>query len=200
MRVGDVMTRSVVTIEPAAPVKQAAATLAASGFTALPVVDPNGKLVGVVTEADVVAERIPPGPRQRIWGDQQERWPEPPATVGEVMSSPPMTVTSSSDAAELARRMIDRRVRSVPVVDGDRLVGIVTRRDLVRVIGRDDALIAADVRHRLAIYGGQDRWTVRVRGGAVSITDEYHDPVAHHVAEVLALGVPGVTAVTVTPS
>jgi len=76
------------------------------------------------------------------------------------MSSPPLTTDSQTDAAELATMMIDRGLRSVPVVDQDRLVGIITRRDLVCVIARDDALIAADVRRRLECYSGPDRWTV----------------------------------------
>jgi hypothetical protein len=88
-----------------------------------------------------------------------------------------------TDAAELASTMIDRGLRSVPVVDEDRLVGI---------IARNDALIAADVRKRLEGYGVPDQWTVHVRHGSVTITDQYPDPADHHVALVLAQAVPGV--------
>lgn len=108
------------------------------------------------------------------------------------MSSPPQTAHPETDAAELASTMIDRGLRSVPVVDEDRLVGIITRRDLVRAIARDDALIAADVRRRLECYGAPERWTVRVEQGAVTVTDQYPDPADHHVALVLAQAVPGV--------
>jgi len=145
----------------------------------------------VLTEADVVRRRIPPDPRRGAWRDSQAG-PPPPYTVGEVMSSPPMTAHPETDAAELADTMIDRGLRSMPVVDEDRLVGIITRRDLVRTIARDDALIAADVRKRLECYGAPDRWTVHVRQGAVTITDRYADPAGHHVALVLAQAVPGV--------
>lgn len=191
MRVGDVMTRAVVTTAPQAPVKDAAVILAGRGITALPVVDEAGLLVGVLTEADVVRGRISPDPRRRAWPGSQGG-PTRGATVGEVMSSPALTANPQTDAAELARMMIERGLRSVPVVDEDRVVGIVTRRDLVRTIARDDSLIAADVRRRLEAYGGPDRWTVHAQYGSVTITDQYANPADHHVALVLAQAVPGV--------
>ncbi|MBV9163519.1 MAG: CBS domain-containing protein [Pseudonocardiales bacterium] len=191
MRVSDIMTRSVVTTTPRAPVKDAAVVLAGHGVTLLPVVEEGDRLVGVLTEADVVRGRIPPDPRRGAWHGSQAG-PPPPATVGDVMSSPPLTAHPHTDAAELATMMIDRRLRSVPVVNQDRLVGIITRRDLVRIIARDDALIAADVRRRLECYGGPDRWAVHARNGAVTITDQYANPTDHHVALVLAQAVPGV--------
>jgi CBS domain-containing protein len=197
MRVCDVMTRSVVTTTPATPVKDAAVVLAGHGVTLLPVVEAD-RLVGVLTEADVVRGRIPPDPRRGAW--QGSHATPPPITVGEVMSSHPMTVHPETDAAELASTMIDRGLRSVPVVDEGRLVGIITRRDLVRTIARNDALIAADVRRRLECYGAPDRWTVHVQQGSVTITDQYPDPADHHVALVLAQAVPGVTHAEVVHS
>lgn len=191
MRVRDIMTRSVVTTRPTISVKDAAVVLAGHGVTLLPVLDDTDRVVGVLTEADVVRRRIPLDPRQGPW-QGNHAGPPPPLTVGEVMSSPPLTTKPDTDAAELARTMIDRGVRSVPVVDDDRLVGIITRRDLVRTIARDDALIAADVRKRLECYGAPDRWTVHVEQGSVTITDQYADPADHHVALVLAQAVPGV--------
>ncbi|MGH4011867.1 MAG: CBS domain-containing protein [Pseudonocardiaceae bacterium] len=192
------MTRSVVTTTPAISVKDAAVVLAGRGVTLLPVIEAD-RLVGVLTEADVVRRRIPSDPRRGAWQGSQAG-PPPPTTVGEVMSSPPLTVHPETDAAELASTMIERGVRSVPVVDEDRLVGIVTRRDLVRLIARDDALIAADVRKRLECYGAPDRWTVHVQQGSVTITDQYADPTDHHVALVLAQAVPGVVHAEVVHS
>jgi osmotically-inducible protein OsmY len=86
----------------------------------------------------------------------------------------------------------------MPIVDGSRVVGIVTRRDLVRVLAREDQAIATDIRHRLANYSGLNRWTVDVHDGVVNIGGEYHDPTDRHVAVVLAEAVPGVTAVHTT--
>lgn len=199
MRVCDVMTRSVVTTTPATPVKDAAVILAGHGITLLPVIDETDRLVGVLTEADVVRGRIPPDPRRRAWRGSQGD-PPPPTTVGEVMSSTPLTSHPETDAAELASMMIDRGLRSVPVVDEGRLVGIITRRDLVRIIARNDALIAADVRKRLEGYGAPNRWTVHVRHGSVTITDQYPGPADHHVALVLAQAVPGVAHAEVVHS
>jgi CBS domain-containing protein len=199
MRVGDVMTRSVLTTMPQTPVKDAAIVLAGHGVTLLPVVDENNQLVGVLTEADVVRGRIPPDPRRGAWHGTKAG-PPPPATVGEVMSSPPLTTDPYTDAAELAAMMIDRGLRSVPVVDEDRLVGIITRRDLVRTITRPDALIEADVRKRLGAYSIPDRWTVHADHGTVTITDQFADPVDHHVALVLAQAVPGVVHAEVVHS
>src|SRR5262245_57918036 len=175
MRVADIMTRSVVTITPATPVKDAAVVLAGHGVTLLPVVDESDQLVGVLTEADVVRGRIPPDPRRGAWQGNRAG-PTPPVTVGEVMSTPALTASPQTDAAELATMMIDRGLRSVPVVDEDQVVGIITRRDLVRVIARDDALIVADVRRRLEGYGTPERWAVHVHRGVVTITDQHNDP------------------------
>jgi CBS domain-containing protein len=88
VQVIDVMTQAVITTTPQAPVKQAAALLATNGFTALPVVDQDDQLVGVVNEQDVVRDRIPPDARSRLWHPEQDS-PDPPRTVGEVMSPPP---------------------------------------------------------------------------------------------------------------
>jgi hypothetical protein len=95
--------------------------------------------------------------------------------------------------------MISRELRSVPVVDEDRLVGIITHQDLVRTIARD-ALIAADVRKRLSCYGIPDRWTAHVAQASVTITDQYADPADHHVALMLAQAVPGVVHAQVVHS
>lgn len=90
------------------------------------------------------------------------------------------------------------RPRQRPVAPAGRvLLGIVTRRDLVRTLARDDEVIATAVRRRLAGYGGDDRWTVRVRDGEVAIRDRLDDPTDRHVAVVLAQSVPGVVAARV---
>jgi CBS domain-containing protein len=86
-------------------------------------------------------------------------------------------------------------LRSMPVVDGPRLVGIVTRRDLVRTWTRGDVAVATDVQHQLELYGGRGRWTVEVEGGSVTITDAMKNESDRHVATVLAEAVRGVTVV-----
>lgn len=121
----------------------------------------------------------------------------PAATVGAVMTTPVIGMGAGTDVGDVVTAMLDDRVRSIPIVDGSRVVGIVTRRDLIRMLARGDHAIADDVRHQLAMYGVPDRWTVEVHDGAVAISDEFDSPTDRHVAAVLAGAVSGVTAVRV---
>ncbi|MET8764041.1 CBS domain-containing protein, partial [Lentzea sp. NPDC004782] len=94
--------------------------------------------------------------------------------------------------------MLEHGVRSIPVVHEGRLVGIVTRRDLLRSISRDDRVVEAEIRHRLAVLGAAHRWQVEVSCGKVSVVDSLDDATDRHVAEVLARAVAGVTDVRIT--
>jgi CBS domain-containing protein len=190
------MTGPVVTVTPDDTVKYAANLLASRGFTALPVVDDDERLIGIVTEADLVRDRFPRDARYRGPDDAEL---QPGTKVADVMTTPVTGMAANTDVVDVITAMLDGKIRSMPIVDGDRVIGIVTRRDLVRVIGRDDDLIATDVRHRLANYAGPGRWTVRVRDGVVSLGDEYDDPAERHVAIVLAEAVPGVIAAHCDP-
>src|SRR5581483_12010995 len=80
-------------------------------------------------------------------------------TVDAVMTAPVTAMNANADVVDVVSEMLDTSVRSMPIVDGARLVGILTRRDLVRALARDDQAIATDVRHRLRLYGGPDRWS-----------------------------------------
>lgn len=199
MRAKDIMTSPVVTVRAATTVQEAAALLAARGFTALPVVDDEDELIGIVTEADLVRDRFPRDPRWLIHGVPGQEVPAVD-TVGEVMSTPAVGMGPSTDIADLTAALLQARQRAMPIVDGSRLVGIVTRRDLVRVVGRDDATIARDVRHKLEIYGGTGRWDVQVHHGVVTIGDAYDDATDRHVATVLAEAVPGVVRAHTMPA
>ncbi|SDC21412.1 CBS domain-containing protein [Actinokineospora iranica] len=186
MRARQIMSSPVVAVGPEDTVKHAAALLAEHGFTALPVTE-DDRLVGMVTEADIVRDRIPADARRGAAGPVAA-----PRTVAEVMTTPAVALSGGADVAMVARVMLDDRHRSMPIVDGGRVVGVITRRDLVRVLARSDAEIAADVRRHLARYGGPGRYTVEVRDGAATVLDPYDDPTDRHVARVLAEAVPGV--------
>ncbi|MEV0067964.1 CBS domain-containing protein [Amycolatopsis sp. NPDC050768] len=190
MRARDLMSAPVVTVHPWAPAKEAAEVLSEHGFTALPVVDDDERLIGIVTEADLIRGRIPADTRSA------HLRPEPSApvdtTVEQVMSTPVTAMSSGTDVADLCQALVDAKIRAMPIVDGSRVVGIVTRGDVVRVLAREDAAIAVDVRHRLEIYGGTGRWKVEVHDGLVRIVDRYDDTTDRHVATLLALAVPGV--------
>lgn len=176
MRARDVMTTPVVTVRPTSTIKDAAALLTRHGFTALPVVDDDSRLLGMVSEADVIDDRIPPDPRNRAGRGNRAGHALPPETVGYVMTAPIVAVAPSMDVADLAVIMLRANHRRVPIVEDGRLVGIVTRRDLLRTIARDDA----------------NRWRVTVHGGLVDITDALDSETDRHVATVLAESVPGV--------
>ena len=194
----DIMTRTVVTVMATTGVAEAATLLASHGFTALPVVDDDRTLIGRVTEIDILRDRFPHDPRFYCSDEGGIAPPdtrEPAATVGGVMISPAPSVRAGADVVDLVTIMRADGLRSMPVVDGPRLVGIVTRRDLVRTLTRGDLAVAADVRHQLEIYGGHGRWTVEVDGGSVTITDALENDADRHVATVLAEAVRGVTVV-----
>lgn len=192
MRARDIMTSPVITVKSDCTIKEAARLLATRGFTALPVVDGDFRLIGIVTEADLVRGRIPLDPRAHILPGFQEAAGPVTTAVGEVMTTPVTAMGPGTDVAVLAAALLDARQRSMPIVDGSRVVGIVTRRDIVATVARDDETVAADVRHRLEIYGGPGRWRVEVRDGVVTIGDRFDDETDRHVVRVLAEAVPGV--------
>jgi CBS-domain-containing membrane protein len=202
MRARDVMTRSVVTIGPSTSTKEAAELFVRHGFTVLPVIDGQGELAGVVTEADVLWNRIGADPRSLVHAD----WPvrataSPPVTVDVVMMRDVVFRGPNADAAELAQLMLERHIRAIPIVDGGTLIGIVTRRDLLRTIARDDEAIATDVRHQLERCFRRGDWSATVENGVVTLVDEFGDEADRHIATVVASAVPGVADVRmVTPS
>ncbi|MFE0020855.1 HPP family protein [Amycolatopsis sp. NPDC059021] len=188
MRARDVMTSPVITVDPSTTAKEAAEILSSRGFTALPVVDGDDRLIGIVTEADLIRDRVPADPRRR--GGERHTAPEP--AVGGVMTTPATGMSPGTDVADLTRALVDSGIRAMPIVDGAKVIGIVTRGDIVRVLAREDRAILNDVRHHLEIYGGPDRWTVAVNDGVVRVVDAYDDETDRYVATQLARAVPGV--------
>lgn len=195
MRTRDVMTNDVVVVFPETSAREAAHLLAERGFTALPVVDTAGTLVGVVSEAELLRDRLPQDPRWLVHGEPVEPRQAPGDVVAEVMVKPTVTVDPNTDLAEVANLMLEHGVRSVPVVHEGRLAGIVTRRDMLRSITRADWVVEAEIRHRLDVIGGPQRWQVAVSGGKVSIVDKMGNATERHVAEVLVRAIAGVTDV-----
>ncbi|RSM57196.1 CBS domain-containing protein [Amycolatopsis sp. WAC 01376] len=189
MRARDLMSSPVITVTPETTAKHAAELLVEKGFTALPVIDDDERLVGIVTEADLIRDRFPRDIRS---GPDPEEHPRPGTLVAQVMTSPATGMSAGSDLAEVGRALLDGRIRAMPVVDGSKVVGILTRGDFVRAFARSDVAIEADVRHHLEIYGGPGRWTVEVDDGAVRIGDRYDSDTDRHVAKLLAEAVPGV--------
>lgn len=118
------------------------------------------------------------------------------AEVGSVMTTPVVAVSDDADVSTVVQGMLAQHRRCVPIVDGGRLVGVITRRDVIRALQRTDESIARDVRRHLLALGGADRWEVRVVGGDVELRDRsFTEAGDHSIAVVLAEAVPGVVHV-----
>jgi CBS domain-containing protein len=194
MQARQIMTSPVVTVRPGTTVREAATLLLEHRITAAPVVDADSELIGIVSESDLVVDRFGHDPRNQVLPVQDE--PPGPRTVGEVMTTPVIALGPSADAADLAQTMLTADVRSIPIVEGATVLGIVSRRDLLRTLVRDDDAIRAEVVDRIADYRGPARtWDVRVIDGAVLIAGDLGDDGRAAVA--LARTVPGVGSVHV---
>ncbi|MEV0351261.1 CBS domain-containing protein [Nonomuraea sp. NPDC050680] len=181
--VADVMTAKVVTVTARTPFKDIAESLIAGGISAVPVVEDDGHVIGMVSEADLLRKeefreqfyregyqpplrarlRHPKG-KQKAAGD----------TAGELMTSPPITVSPQAPAVSAARLMDAHDVKRLAVVDADgRLVGIVSRRDLIKLFLRSDDDIAAEVREDIldrGLWVDTSAVVVQVRHGVVTLS------------------------------
>src|SRR2546423_3864969 len=148
--VGDVMPRDVVSVGTTTGYKEVADLRVRPSISAVPVVDAHRHVLGVVSEADLLAkleyaDRVPRHPlalrrlrngRQKAAGD----------TAMELMTAPAVTIPATETVTRAARLMDAARVKRMPVVDDDgRLVGIVSRRDLVRIYTRPDPQVRTSV-------------------------------------------------------
>jgi CBS domain-containing protein len=197
MRVRDIMTRPVFTVRPTDPVEGAAALLADRAITAAPVIDERGRLVGMVSEGDLLRDRVPADPTAHL-GAAPATARHRPHIVAEVMTRDVVTAWPTEDVADVARTMLDRDVRSVPVLDNGNVIGIISRRDLLRSVLRTDDVLAHEVQERLDAYADHPgRWTATVADGVVRIDGFVDDDQERRVVEILARTVPGVAAVIV---
>src|SRR3990172_565065 len=184
------MTAPVITVSPDTPLKDVARLLLQHRISAAPVVTEEGDLLGLVSEADLMpleavpARRILPLPRRPL-----------PRTAGQAMSQPVVAVQSSDTLPHVARLMLDKRVKHVPVLEGDRVVGIISRRDILRVLARSDDEIRVELQELLdeeiQMLG---RFTAEVSQGAVTLTGP-DESSSRRLAELLARSVPGVVEV-----
>ncbi len=145
--VADVMTRDPITVQPDAPLKDAIQILADKRISGLPVVDQSGKLVGVISETDLMWRESGVTPPAYIMLLDSVIYLENPArydrdlhkalgqSVGEVMSRDPVTISPDKTLREAARILHERSVHRLPVIDDQhRIVGILTRGDVVRAM------------------------------------------------------------------
>ncbi|GAA1860646.1 CBS domain-containing protein [Asanoa iriomotensis] len=145
--VADVMTREVVSVAPDASYREVVDALLDSGVSAAPVVDARGRVVGVVSEADLLhrVETTGDERHRRVFGGSRHG-DAPGAAAADLMTAPAIVVAPEASVAAAARRLESERIKRMPVVDADgRLVGVVSRRDLLRIHTRGDADIRAEI-------------------------------------------------------
>ena len=155
MKAHKVMTRDVVSVTPDTPVRKIAALLVNKGIGAVPVVDSSGAPIGIVGEGDLIrpdraareawrqswleilAEGEPLAPELLAWLETENH------SARTVMSAPVITVGEETSLQEVAEILTTRRIKSVPVVTDGRIVGIVSRADLLRALVRLDSSVVS---------------------------------------------------------
>jgi CBS domain-containing protein len=201
MKIADAMSMDVVTVTPETPLKDAAALLAGHRVSGLPVVD-AGALVGVISEADIVARST--GRRESrsrlgmLFGGHRDEERIAGASVRDAMTSPAVTIAPGREVAEAARVMVERGVNRLPVVEGSKLVGIVTRADLVRSFVRADEELEREIREDVAetaLWIDSDRLDVTVDRGVVQLAGAVDRRADAELLERFTAAVPGVVSV-----
>jgi CBS-domain-containing membrane protein len=200
--VGDVMTHTVAAVGRRAPFKEIVQLMQDWQVSALPVIEGEGRVVGVVSEADLL-------PTEELRDDAaadhvRRRRPVDVAkagalTAGDLMSAPAVTVRAGATLAEAARIMARERVKRLPVVDeAGLLAGVVSRADLLKVFLRDDEDIAEEVRREIVSYlfpVPSSVTQVEVHDGVVTLTGRIRDTALVPVAARLVRAVEGVVDV-----
>ena len=132
MKVSEIMSERVVTIERNEPVIAAARLLKRMNLGALPVTDRSGRLVGMLTDRDIAVRCVAGADAGSL-------------SVGEIMSRGIVTASPGAEVGEAARRMGRGQVRRMPVVEGGRLVGMLSLADLARSCDMEAAAALADI-------------------------------------------------------
>jgi CBS domain-containing protein len=205
MKVQDVMSKDVTTVAPNTPLKEVARVLTELGVSGVPVVE-DGAVVGVVSEADILVKERGVNPPHHggllglVFSEGVDVGEKLRAlTAGEAMTSPAITVSPYRPVSEAAGKMIDAQVNRLPVVDDEgRLVGIVTRADLVRAFVRSDEAIAREIREDVVLrtlWIAPEQVTVQVEHGAVRLSGHTGTRADADLVASLARRVPGVVSV-----
>ncbi|MGZ8513570.1 MAG: CBS domain-containing protein [Candidatus Limnocylindrales bacterium] len=201
------MTRTVISVRSWTPLKEVAQLLLERRISGVPVVNDDGVLLGVVSEGDFLmkeqgAEAIRHRPLARIFGESRTSRASlakfQALTAGQAMTAPALTIASDRRISEAAALMTARGVNRLPVVDAGRLVGIVTRADLVRAYIRSDDELAATIRDDVLLrilWLDPAQFTVAVRNGVASISGRVERRSTAEMVERAVSMVPGIVDV-----
>lgn len=200
LTVADVMTRDVITVTPETPFKQLEQLMAEHRISAVPVVDTSGVTVGVVSEADLLLRTEVDGGAGGGWspGSRERDSKAHAQTAGGLMSSPAISVEPGALLAAAARLMRKRNVKRLPVVDGGRLVGIVSRADVLKTYLRSDADILVDIVEgviKSSMWLDPETIEVEVDDGVVRMHGEVDRRSVVEILSRLTLAVEGVIGV-----
>ena len=217
MQAADVMVRDVVTVHPETDVADAIKLLAERDISALPVVDAQGQLVGIISEADLIH-------RVEIGTEKHRRWLVESLTgsttlaedfakshgkkVGEIMTTKVVAATEGASLAEIAALFERHRIKRVPIVRDGRVVGVVSQSNLIQalasVVGVATAGTDTDrgIRDEILSRLKQQDWTdfgsrnITVSGGVVHLWGLIDSDSERHALTALVEGVPGVSRVS----
>ena len=200
--VSDVMTHDVATVTAVTEYKQIADLLVERGISAVPVVDERHHVLGVVSEADLLAklqypDRVPRHPLVTRRTSRATRRADGDLAT-QLMTTPPVTIRATATVEQAARLMDAARVKRLPVLDDtERLVGILSRRDLVRLYTRPDAQLRANVVNDLlsALWIDPAAVRVSVKAGIVTLTGRLDRRTTTEIVATFTRAIPGVVDV-----
>lgn len=206
MKVRDVMTGDVISVAPKTHLRDVARLLIEHQISGVPVIDADGACLGVVSEGDLLAKQLSRPlsrrlPLEWILGEQhdpEELRRRAATTAAQAMSAPAVTIEPARPLREAAALMVDRGVNRLPVVSEGRVIGIVTRADLVKAYLRLDAEILHVIRDdilRRTMWLDPGDFNIEVREGVVSISATVDRRSTARIIEKLIGLVDGVTGV-----
>jgi CBS domain-containing protein len=205
--VREVMTTQTVSVQPGTPLREVARLLLDRRISGVPVIDDDGAVLGVVSEADFLIKEQGPDAithrrLARVRGESSRSRAQlaklDATTAGAAMTTPAVTISAGARISQAAALMTDRGVNRLPVIDGGRLVGIVTRADLVRAYVCSDDELARTIREDVLLrilWLDPSVFTVVVTDGVASISGRVERRSTAEMVERAVAMVPGLVEV-----
>jgi CBS domain-containing protein len=203
MKVKELMTVNVAAVGQAASLKQVAEVMVERGVSGVPVVNADGRVLGVISEGDIILKAASRPESAGVLG----RLLAPKAvderhlaatTAGEAMTAPAVTIEAEQSVAEAARLMVEHQVNRLPVLAHGKLAGIVSRADIVRAFTRSDGEIWEELRNDVIptrLWISPDELDITVTRGQVKVAGQVAMRTEAELIEAFSWRVPGVVSV-----